>query len=195
MPGFLPPRREGIFPIDHGIDFYAPQTLETPDGRRIMIAWMQNWETSSFVPEGQTFFGQMTLPRELSIRIRPADDAVRYKWFCLKVAQSGQYDTSIRYEPGNSMLRVDRSRSGFPCDMTNVREFPVRNREGALDLRIIMDQYSLEIFANEGEQAATFAIFTPENASGISFLCEGSLLMDIDKYVCSGKETVSCFDL
>ena len=30
--------------IDYGIDFYAPQTILTPDGRRVMIAWMQNWD-------------------------------------------------------------------------------------------------------------------------------------------------------
>ena len=30
--------------IDYGIDFYAPQTILTPDGRRVMIGWMQNWD-------------------------------------------------------------------------------------------------------------------------------------------------------
>ena len=54
--------------IDYGLDFYAPQTLQTADGRRVMIGWMQNWETSGHVPEGQHFMGQMTIPRELSIR-------------------------------------------------------------------------------------------------------------------------------
>ena len=31
--------------IDYGIDFYASQTTLAPDGRRIMIGWMQNWDT------------------------------------------------------------------------------------------------------------------------------------------------------
>ncbi|MGV2987651.1 glycoside hydrolase family 32 protein [Vibrio sp. E150_011] len=26
--------------LDHGFDFYAPQTLETPDGRRVLVGWM-----------------------------------------------------------------------------------------------------------------------------------------------------------
>ena len=34
--------------VDYGIDFYAPQTVLTPDGRRIMIGWMQNWDTCNF---------------------------------------------------------------------------------------------------------------------------------------------------
>lgn len=54
--------------IDYGIDFYAPQTVEAPDGRRIMIGWMQNWDTCNLHTPEQKWFGQMSLPRELSVR-------------------------------------------------------------------------------------------------------------------------------
>jgi beta-fructofuranosidase len=60
--------RDNVQAIDYGLDFYAPQTLEAPDGRRIMIAWMQNWDTTGGCPEGAKWFGQMTTPRELTIR-------------------------------------------------------------------------------------------------------------------------------
>ena len=53
--------------IDYGIDFYAPQTVLAPDGRRIMIGWLQNWDTTQHCPDGAKWFGQMSLPRELSI--------------------------------------------------------------------------------------------------------------------------------
>ena len=55
--------------VDYGIDFYAMQTVEAPDGRRIMIGWMQNWDTCSNnrIPKGK-WFGQMSIPRELSIK-------------------------------------------------------------------------------------------------------------------------------
>ena len=53
--------------IDYGIDFYAPQTLLAPDGRRIMVGWMQNWDTCNLHSPEQPWFGQMSLPRELSI--------------------------------------------------------------------------------------------------------------------------------
>ncbi|WP_332248301.1 glycoside hydrolase family 32 protein [Bacillus sp. SG-1] len=50
--------------LDHGFDFYAPQTMEDPWGRRIMIAWMNMWE--SHMPEQEEgFAGAMTIPREL----------------------------------------------------------------------------------------------------------------------------------
>lgn len=55
--------------IDYGIDFYAPQTLLAPDGRRIMIGWMQNWDTCNHMRgSNEAWFGQMSLPRELEIR-------------------------------------------------------------------------------------------------------------------------------
>lgn len=60
--------RENVQAVDYGLDFYAPQTVEAPDGRRIMIAWMQNWDTTTGCPEGAKWFGQMTAPRELSFR-------------------------------------------------------------------------------------------------------------------------------
>ena len=52
--------------IDYGIDFYATQTILTPDGRRVMIAWMQSWDNNVTPPE-QTWTGMMTFPRELRI--------------------------------------------------------------------------------------------------------------------------------
>jgi len=55
--------------VDYGIDFYAPQTILAPDGRRIMTGWMQNWDNSRLIDrKGRQWFGQMSLPRELSVR-------------------------------------------------------------------------------------------------------------------------------
>lgn len=51
-------------PLDYGLDFYAAQTMQTPDNRRILIAWMQSWDNNIY-PENFKWCGQMTLPREL----------------------------------------------------------------------------------------------------------------------------------
>ena len=58
---------EGHQIIDDGTDFYAMQTVLAPDGRRLMIAWMQNWDIQEHL-HGEKWFGQMTLPREVSVR-------------------------------------------------------------------------------------------------------------------------------
>lgn len=54
--------------VDYGIDFYAMQTTLTPDGRRVMIGWMQNWNTCHIREGNRPWFGQMSLPRELFIK-------------------------------------------------------------------------------------------------------------------------------
>lgn len=54
--------------VDYGIDFYAPQTVLTPDGRRVMIGWMQNWDSCGIRSPEEPWFGQMSIPRELSIK-------------------------------------------------------------------------------------------------------------------------------
>lgn len=60
-------RRESIQPLDEGLDFYAPQTVLTPDGRRVMIAWMDNWQYAKRTPRIHPWYGQMTMPRELAL--------------------------------------------------------------------------------------------------------------------------------
>ena len=54
--------------IDYGIDYYAPQTVLTEDGRRIMIGWMQNWDTCGIRRDDFPWFGQMSFPREISLK-------------------------------------------------------------------------------------------------------------------------------
>ena len=53
--------------LDYGLDFYAPQTTELPDGRRVLIAWMKSWD-ANMIPDDQIWQGMMTLPRELRYR-------------------------------------------------------------------------------------------------------------------------------
>ncbi len=60
--------RETVQLMDEGIDFYATQTLLTPDGRRIMTAWMQTWSDIQDQPKDCKWFGQTICPRELRIR-------------------------------------------------------------------------------------------------------------------------------
>ena len=58
---------EKAYSLDYGTDFYAPQTTLLPDGRRILIAWMDSWH-NLWIPDGQRWQGMMTLPREISVK-------------------------------------------------------------------------------------------------------------------------------
>ena len=220
--------RENVQAIDYGIDFYAPQTLLAPDGRRIMIAWMQNWDTARSQLSTTRLVGQMTIPRELSIRngrliqvpvreleayrgpriayrnvplstethlmgvrgrmidltvnVRPANGNAMYRWFRLHLAKDGEYETTIRFKPDSGIVRVDRTRGGFPFDIVHMREFPVYANGGNIKLRCILDKRSLELFVNDGEQAASFVMHTPLSAYVISFEADGEVLIDVEKY-------------
>lgn len=219
--------RKSVQAIDYGLDFYAPQTLLTPDGRRIMIAWMQNWTTSNCKNSEQLYFGEMTFPRELfmkngrvcqlpvkeienyygrkvafenvlvhgvttlpgihgrvidmTVRIRPANEE-GFNWFRVNVAKDGENVTVIRYKPKSRMMRIDRSRCGFPNDIVHIRDFMVNTVDGELTIRILMDKHSLELFVNDGEQAATMMVYTDQTASSITFDAEGDVLMNVTKY-------------
>ncbi|MBQ1417218.1 MAG: GH32 C-terminal domain-containing protein, partial [Selenomonas sp.] len=60
-------QHDGFVEIDNGHDFYATQTMLTPDGRRVMIAWMNAWDSP--MPEIEDgWAGALTLPRELSVK-------------------------------------------------------------------------------------------------------------------------------
>ncbi|WP_347548496.1 sucrose-6-phosphate hydrolase [Pseudalkalibacillus hwajinpoensis] len=53
--------------LDHGFDFYAPQTMEDPAGRRFMVGWMGLPEIA--YPTDQSGWAHcLTVPRELTIQ-------------------------------------------------------------------------------------------------------------------------------
>ena len=231
--GFM---RQYVQAIDYGLDFYAPQTVAAPDGRQIMIAWMQNWGTVGAKPYHCRWFGQMTLPRELSVKngrlyqnpvrelenyrshcvmhnnipvsgevnlpgvqgrvldmtvdVRPTGGEL-YRWFRIRVAKDGEHETIIRYRPSDGTLKIDRTRSGLPHDIVHTRSFLVRPRDGEIKLRMILDRFSVEVFVNDGEQAASAVIYTRQEAEAISFEAGGSVLMDVEKYdlTFDGQET------
>ncbi|MBJ7220966.1 MULTISPECIES: glycoside hydrolase family 32 protein [unclassified Brenneria] len=53
--------------IDAGHDFYAPQTLSGPDGRRLMLGWLDMWE-SPMPEKDHLWAGMLSMPRELTLK-------------------------------------------------------------------------------------------------------------------------------
>ncbi len=118
--------------IDYGIDFYAPQTILTPDGRRVMIGWMQNWDTCNMHRQMKEdgWFGQMSLPREISIKngrlyqkpLRELEE-LRHD----KVSYEDVEFTGIISLDGVRGRRVDMELEIFPGDEEHVyQKFAVR---------------------------------------------------------------------
>lgn len=214
--------------VDYGIDFYAPQTLSAPDGRRIMIGWMQNWDTCEYRGQNMLWFGQMSLPRELSVKngrlyqwpvreletmrrdpvsyrnisvsekvclegisgrradieltLRPREGQDLYREFVMNFAENDKYYTSLSFEPRKSVLKIDRKFSGSRKATIHQRRCHVNSTGGNLELRVVLDRFSAEIFAGGGEQVMTITFYTEQAADGISFQADGIAEMDVAKY-------------
>ena len=215
--------RESCNVIDFGLDFYAPQTLESIDGRRIMIGWMHSWE-NRIVPGNFKWCGMMTMPRELTIRdgcliqnpIREIEnyykntveynnltikdevsldgifgrelditidiDGSQAEEFKIKLAKNNEYETIINFNSKKNIIEFDRSYSGNYGDILHKREMKVRDKNGKVKMRLIIDKYSVEIFANDGEQVMTSTFYTPLEATGITFASEGNSIINIKKH-------------
>lgn len=62
---------EQVLRVDYGKDFYASQSWnDTPDGRRIWIGWMNNWDYAKVIPTSP-WRGLLSIPRELHLRRYP----------------------------------------------------------------------------------------------------------------------------
>lgn len=86
--------------VDHGADFYAPQSwYGAPDGRHTWVAWMSNWAYARAVP-ASTWRGAMTLPRELALRPGPDGRPVLVQRPAPEVAAHGATPTTVRAKPG-----------------------------------------------------------------------------------------------
>lgn len=77
-------RAETEAPVDHGFDFYAPQSTLDSKGRRIVIGWMDMWETDMPTQKGHHWAGAMSLPREAvrdgnRILYRPVEEIIQYR--------------------------------------------------------------------------------------------------------------------
>lgn len=224
-------KRETPCMLDYGLDFYAAQTTQAVDGRRIMLGWLQNWD-NYMTPEAFTWSGMMTVPRELSVRdghliqnpVRELElyrenkviikdyklsnnqneteipevsgrivdlnihlKKGNYTKFQLAVAADEKHRTIISYDKETSTVCVDRSRSGLKRDMLTTRSMKVKDINGELQLRVLIDNYSVELFVNNGEQAMTTLIYTPIDAGNIIWGVDGNVTLDIEKYDISAE--------
>ncbi len=194
--------RETVHAVDDGYDFYAAQTMPAPDGRRIMIAWMQGWENARVRQNDNLWFGMMTLPREVSIRRgrlfqQPVRELERYRTCPVRkegIVVSGSIsldgiqgrclDMTVRVrqkQEGDCRSFVIRL-SGYVDDAMAPRKILLEERPSSLELRFILDRYSAEIFINGGEHVITSVIPTPLTAEDILFEADGKAVMDIEKY-------------
>ncbi|RAI91770.1 beta-fructofuranosidase [Paenibacillus pabuli] len=124
---------EQYHPLDYGFDFYAPQTTDDEQGRRIMVAWMETWETDILTQQGHHWAGAMTLPREIVLKGE--------RLFFLPVPELEQYRSD---EVEQHDIRLDGTRDlGMEGDRYEL--FAVFEADRA-------DQFGLKLRKGEGEE-------------------------------------------
>lgn len=93
----------------------------------------------------------------------------------LRLVSADGSATTIGFDRGSGKVFVDRSKSGkvgFNHDFPAVTRAPLPLANSELDLRILSDRNSLEVFAGGGQVTITNLVFLPEGAQHIEVFSE-----------------------
>ena len=112
--------------LDYGFDFYAPQITQAPDGRTIMIGWLDMWE-SEFAENGDGWSCMMTVPRELHVRGNKLVSTPVKELESLRLSSKNYNNVSVKKktaldgisgETGELLVTVDpKSSKGFAIEL------------------------------------------------------------------------------
>ena len=105
-----------------------------------------------------------------------------YRKFAVRFAQNDTCHTAVSFRPHESILKVDRKFSGSRRAIIHQRRSRVNSENGRITMRIILDNFSVEIFVNNGEQVLSATLYTDLSADGILFYADGKALIDVVKY-------------
>ncbi len=175
--------------MDYGKDHYATVTFDNaPDGRRIAIAWMSNWQYANQVPTKQYRAGN-SIPRDLGLfeyegetycSVTPSKEvtAARSKKAGKEITDACELVVNLKgdatitlsngkdekvvmhYDAKAETFDMDRTQSG-KVDFSN--DFPVVTKaptHGKLhQLRIFIDKCSIEAIDAEGKMAMSNLVF------------------------------------
>jgi len=168
------PRTRGL--LDYGPNFYAPNTMLVPDGRRLVWGWVNGF------PGGRGWNGCLSLPRQLSfsregeLRQNPAPQLRKLrgrraawqnvplneerKTLPLPETNTLEIETEIDLQSATSVGLGIKSGSKDPQVVVNFSGLELQvldakaplslaKGERKLKLRIFIDRSVLEVFANE----------------------------------------------
>lgn len=179
---------------DMGFDFYAPQTFQDAEGRRLLIGWagVPDAEYSSN-PFGEGWQHCLTVPRELTLRgsricqypVRELEQLRRERLepdekgnvvlpegsgdFLYHGIEGGEGSVCIG---SGCMVKFEQGQISLSFGDESGAGRTIRRAEIAVveRLRILVDVSILEIYVNDGEVVFTSRIFLPEKQINVRFL-------------------------
>lgn len=132
---------DSVEAVEEGPHFYAPQTFEAPDGRRIMIGWMHSW--GALPGDGGVYKGAFSLPRELHVRggrvvSEPIREAAPYLTVSDDAVEIGEDRVAVRVRVGDE---------------------PLEYRGAVRSVSVLRDTRTVEVFVNGGERVLSYWLF------------------------------------
>jgi len=177
--------------MDYGKDHYATVTFDNaPDSRRIAIAWMSNWQYANQVPtkqfrstnsiardlglfeyKGETYCSVIPSKENLAVRgnkskkLLPACEVVVDMKSNTEIILSNLKGEQVvmKYDGSTDTFKMDRSKSG-DCSFSEAfaAETCAPTYGDIKQLRIFIDNCSIEAFDADGKMAMTNLVFPSE---------------------------------
>ncbi len=169
--------------IDRGDGFYAPKLIQNTD-KNIMVAWMEMWGKEIPTQKDHLWAGSFTFPRSVEVRDGefyqyPIDDIKRlYKnTFSLSernsikrnadlyVTYKDEFSLTLKGKDENYSVRLYSEDGYIYLDTRNSNNLNgyIRRLDNKylseINLRILLDSSSIEIFVNEGKEAISARIY------------------------------------
>ena len=177
--------------LDYGKDHYATVSFyNAPENRRVVLAWMSNWQYANQVPTKQ-FRSANSIPRDLGlftdgeesyVSVVPSKEMLALRGSKVKkpteaceiiIDTKGQTEIVLsntkgeqvvmKYDAQKQTFSMDRTKSG---DVSFSEAFPcvtVAPTHGQIkQLRLFIDHCSIEAFDAEGKMAMTNLVFPSE---------------------------------
>ena len=177
--------------MDYGKDHYATVSFDNaPEGRRVVIAWMSNWQYANQVPTKQ-FRSANSIPRDLDLfadgdeiycGVTPSKEMLALRGSKVKkltdacelivdvkgtmelvLSNAKGEQVVMNYDARQQTFTMNRTKSG---DVSFSEAFPattIAPTHGALkQLRIFIDHSSIEVFDADGKMAMTNLVFPSE---------------------------------
>ena len=175
--------------MDYGKDHYATVTFDNaPDGRRVAMAWMSNWQYANQVPtmqfrsansvprdldlyeyQGQTYCGVTPSPELAAARPKKAtktlteacEMVVTLKGNAtITLANDKGEQVVMTYDEKSRTFAMDRTKSGQKDFSDDFAVLTVAPVHGKMSqLRLFIDRSSIEAFDADGKMAMTNLVF------------------------------------
>lgn len=175
--------------MDYGKDHYATVTFDNaPDGRRVAMAWMSNWQYANQVPtmqyrsansvprdldlyeyQGQTYCGVTPSPELAAARPKKATKTLTEACemvvtlrgnATITLANDKCEQVVMTYDEKSRTFAMDRTKSGQKEFSDDFAALTVAPVHGKMSqLRLFIDRSSIEAFDADGKMAMTNLVF------------------------------------